>query len=318
MMPTRSAAARARPRAVQRVRSSSLIARSATDGGTGHRVHPAAWPVGSDRRDAPPGPVRSAAPDGRRVRTTGGAHGRIRAASMATDGCRVTERSSASESRSGVKATVSIDPLTGAPAIRRSSPARIGPTNGTSASPRPSSSAMRPTSTPEVSGWPPSSASRNSRQPDDGTAASSFAVRSAVADLADGMRSELIDHPGGGVAQGLLLGREADVHQAAGPEPAWAAIHSSRRTRRSTLPEGSRGMAPTTTTSCSRLYGGQRFGHQPLELAVAPAARPDRTARRPPAPRRPARRGRRTRRNRARPGARAGRPPSRPAPPGSR
>ena len=48
-------------------------------------------------------------------------------------------------------------------------------------------------------------------------------------------------------------GEKPDVHQSAARAPASAGVHSSRSVRRSTLPDGSRGMSSTTTTCRSCL-----------------------------------------------------------------
>ena len=69
----------------------------------------------------------------------------------------------------------------------------------------------------------------------------------AVVELAHGVGAEAVGHRGRGVAQLALLGREPDVHQP-GADPLKAGAHWSRSVRRSTLPDGSRGTASTTTT----------------------------------------------------------------------
>ena len=94
----------------------------------------------------------------------------------------------------------------------------------------------------------PPSAVRSSRQPEAATAASSFVGPLAIVELADGARAEAVDDLGDRVAQRLLLGGEADVHQLRLPRRGAAASSSSRSVRRSTLPDGSRGIASTTTT----------------------------------------------------------------------
>ena len=146
----------------------------------------------------------------------------------------------ASAARSGARTTVSAAAAGGAPARRRSSAASVGPRKAASARPRPSSSATMATSTPEASGAPPSAA----------------VAQLAPAGRGDGRvelgrraRCRRAAPPSGGpsrsttwarrVAQRLLLGREADVHQAA-PVPA----SSGASTRR-----GASGAAPCPTAA---------------------------------------------------------------------
>ncbi len=69
-----------------------------------------------------------------------------------------------------------------------------------------------------------------------------------IVEVADGADAVTVDHVRDGVAEGLLLGREADVHQAFVPDVRSDGVHSSRSVRRSTFPEGKRGIASTTTT----------------------------------------------------------------------
>ena len=61
-------------------------------------------------------------------------------------------------------------------------------------------------------------------------------------------RTPPVDYPGRSTAQFLLFGGEAGVHQGSTRVPASRGVHSSRSVRRSTFPEGSLGMASTTTT----------------------------------------------------------------------
>ncbi len=74
-----------------------------------------------------------------------------------------------------------------------------------------------------------------------------------IVELAHGLGSQPVDGQRDRVAQGLLLGGEPDVHQPPVPAAASVGAHSSRSTRRSTLPDGSRGMSSTTTTCRSCL-----------------------------------------------------------------
>src|SRR5262249_46837966 len=71
-----------------------------------------------------------------------------------------------------------------------------------------------------------------------------------VVERTHGRGSEPVDEQCRRVAQGALLRRQPDVHQPASTLGA----SSSRSTRRSTLPDGNRGMASTTTTRCRCLY----------------------------------------------------------------
>ena len=73
-----------------------------------------------------------------------------------------------------------------------------------------------------------------------------------IVELGDAVHAQAVDHLRRGIAQRDLLGREADVHQSGGAAGE-AGAHSSRSVRRSTLPDGVRGMASTRTTWCSRL-----------------------------------------------------------------
>ncbi len=68
-----------------------------------------------------------------------------------------------------------------------------------------------------------------------------------VVQRGNAVHTEAIHDLRSGIAQGDLLGREADVHQSgwAGEE---VGSHSSLSVRRSTLPEGVRGTASTRTT----------------------------------------------------------------------
>ncbi len=94
--------------------------------------------------------------------------------------------------------------------------------NAASASPRASSSATIAASTAEAHGPPSSEEVRSSRHSEPAIAASSLAGAFLVVELADRVRREPIDRLCRRVAQGLLLGGEADVHrsasQAAGEE----------------------------------------------------------------------------------------------------
>ncbi len=74
-----------------------------------------------------------------------------------------------------------------------------------------------------------------------------------VAEVSDGVRAELPDQPGRGVPKRLLLLGVPDVHQALWGAEASRSDHWSRRVRRSTLPDGRRGISSTTTTWCRRL-----------------------------------------------------------------
>lgn len=120
--------------------------------------------------------------------------------------------------------------------------------NETSARPRPSSSATMAASTPEASGAPPSSGTRSSRQPAGPDRGVQLLRPLAVTQLADGTGTQAVDHLDGGIAERLLLRREAHVHQGSPGVAANTGVHSSRNVRRSTLPEGSLGTASTTTT----------------------------------------------------------------------
>ena len=69
-----------------------------------------------------------------------------------------------------------------------------------------------------------------------------------IVELADGLGTELVDDLGGRVPQGFLLRRQSDVHHTPPPGDGRERTHSSRSTRRSTFPDGRRGMSSTTTT----------------------------------------------------------------------
>ncbi len=75
----------------------------------------------------------------------------------------------------------------------------------------------------------------------------------AVVELADPVDAQAVDDLRGGVAQRDLLGGEADVHSAVLGRRGQRGAHSSRSVRRSTLPEGVRGMLSTMTTWWRRL-----------------------------------------------------------------
>ena len=104
------------------------------------------------------------------------------------------------------------------------------------------------TSTPDAHGAPSSVAVRSSRQPGGGDGGVELGRPLGVVELADGVRAQPVDDLGRRVAQRPLLGGEADVHQSSLPGVDERGVHSSRSVRRSTLPDGSRGMASTTTT----------------------------------------------------------------------
>ena len=86
-----------------------------------------------------------------------------------------------------------------------------------------------------------------------------------VVELADGRRAEPVDDLADRVAERLLLGGEADVHQSSLParssEPASS---SSRSVRRSTLPDGSRGIVVDDDDVAEVLVGGERVGDELL------------------------------------------------------
>ena len=94
---------------------------------------------------------------------------------------------------------------------------------------------------------PSSVAVRRSRQPDAIDRRVELGGTLAVVELGDAVDAQAIDELRRSVAQGRLLGGEADVHQSA-PAGAKLGAHSSRSVRRSTLPDGVRGMASTRTT----------------------------------------------------------------------
>ena len=156
----------------------------------------------------------------------------------------------------------------GAPARRRSSAARVGPRKAASARPRPSSSATMATSTPEAQRAPSSVAVRSSRQPAAATAASSLAARSASSSCADGVGAEPVDDLGGRVAQRPLLGREADVHQSSSPagRAVGAPLVAERAAQHLARREPGDGVDHDDVAQV--LVGGQRVGHELLELAV--------------------------------------------------
>ena len=123
----------------------------------------------------------------------------------------------------------------------------VGPTNDTSARPRPSSSATIARLHPGRQ-WGRSVGGRPELPPSRGGHGGVELRRPLrVAELTDGVRAELVDEPDGGVPQGLLFGREADVHQPSVWAASNGADHSSRSVRRSTLPDGRRGISSTTT-----------------------------------------------------------------------
>ncbi len=121
------------------------------------------------------------------------------------------------------------------------------------------------TSTADAHGAPSSVAVRSSRQPDAPTAASSLAARSGSSSSATRVDAEAVDHLRRRVAQGDLLGREADVHQSALAAakvgrplvPERAAQHLARRQP---------GDGVDDDDVAQALVGGERVGDELLEL----------------------------------------------------
>ena len=245
IVPTRSAQVMARPRAVHLVRTSS-----------------ARWPT----RAAPA------------VSTT--ATGRVRSTRVSPRPTATELREPSSSSTSAAHGASRVDgeglgPVhrgrrrgprsrPWSPAAHRRAVAARRPTSGRGRRcrrrPRPSSSAMMATSTADAHGAPSSDGDRSSRQPAAATAASSFSTRSRVVELTHRAGAEAVDEHRCRVAQRPLLGGQPDVHQ--------PAISSSRSTRRSTLPDGRRGTASTTTTRCTCLYVASVSATSALQLAL--------------------------------------------------
>jgi hypothetical protein len=175
-------------------------------------------------------------------------------------GLAVRRRPRRPEVRACREATVS-DPPVGRPRRPVGGARRpwSGPTKATSARPRPSSSATMATSTPEAQ-RPVVVAVRSSRQPDASTAASRRRF-APVVELGHGGDAEAVDHLGRGVAQGDLLGRQADVHQSAGPGaeqaggplvPQRPAQHLARRQSAGRRRRRRRGAAACRWPACRR------------------------------------------------------------------
>ena len=123
----------------------------------------------------------------------------------------------------------------------------VGPTNDTSARPRPSSSATMPVSTPDASGAVPSAAVRSSRHPAPARAASSFADRSGSSSSPTACGPSWSTSRVAASRRACCFEREADVHQPSVRAASNGADHSSRSVRRSTFPDGRRGISSTTT-----------------------------------------------------------------------
>ncbi len=140
-----------------------------------------------------------------------------------------------------------------APATRRSSAANVGPRNEASASPRPSSSATTAGSTP-VAKLPPPVRLRAQLPPARlGDGGVQFAQPLGIADLADRPWGKAVDDLGCRSAQRVLLLGQADVHQSWRAGGTSDGAHWSRSVRRSTFPDGRRGISSTITTCRSCL-----------------------------------------------------------------
>ena len=116
---------------------------------------------------------------------------------------------------------------------------------------------------PRPTGRPSSDGVRSSRQPEASTAASSLAARSRVVQLGHGVQPEPVDHlrarRRAGPPARARGGRPLSLARSIG---ASVGAHSSRSVRRSTLPDGVRGMASTSTTLVQPLVGGQRVADE--------------------------------------------------------
>ncbi len=270
MVPTRSAQASERPSAVQRVRPSLVIGRSAP----ARRWSPATadrgpWPGGSDRpRRAPgPGPPRPAA--GPRAPSARSSAVDDPWTSTATAGGIRPSPAQASEERSAVRATVSTAGPGGAPASRRSSPAMIGPKKETSARPRPSSSATMAASTPDASRCAASGGGPELPPSRRGHGRVQLGRPLGVAEV--GRRRADRAGPTSRAAESrraCCSAREPDVHQ---PSP------GSRGQRRRPLvaerppqhfPRGQAWDIVDHDDVAEPLVGGQRVGHQRLQLTL--------------------------------------------------
>jgi len=279
MMPTRSAEASASPSAVHRVRPSALRARVEPVSGTGVAAGSGA---ATGRVEVGPGPGRAQRDRGQTVPVSvpvGLQEQRGRGAPRVEGRARPwadRRRSRPAGAPSDAREHHGLVPVAGgAPASRRSSAARVGPRWAASARPRPSSSATTAASTPEASGSSPSN-----RHPQLAPAGRPRRPRPASPSARD--------RPGPGpcagpsrtttaatvVAERALLGREADVHQLSARAESSRGVHSSRRVRRRTLPDGSRGMASTTTNVAEAACTSQRVGDELLQLVL-----PDRAGR---------------------------------------
>ena len=116
-----------------------------------------------------------------------------------------------------------------------------------SATPRLSSSATIAASTADASGLPAPSSARSSRQPAAGDGGVELGDAPSSPSSPTVSAAEVVHDLGDGVAQRVLLGGQADVHQGSSGWVRSVGASSSRRVRRSTLPDGRRGMASTTT-----------------------------------------------------------------------
>ena len=252
MVPTRSAQAVASPRLCHRVMSSA----------SSNRVCPSSRVTGSPSWRRATGLVRSA-PDvspprvitPRRPLASPVRRSNAERAPCASTAVASTSSSvSASRERFRPSTTVSFAVAGCAPARRRRSAASVGPRNAASASPRPSSSAITATSTAVAQGFPSPSAVRNSRQPAAATVASSLPTRSASSSSATVAGPSRSTTCAAESRKATCSGERRTSTQFA-PVDAGArrGAHSSRRFRRSTLPDGVRGTMSTKTTWCSRL-----------------------------------------------------------------
>ena len=259
----------ARPSAVHAATSSSVSGSALV----GDRVPRAPSPDGRrpGQVDAPPtGAERDLGqhvPAGRRARAPAPMRRAGRRSPPAPSGT-APSTATASAPRSGDSSDGLGGGRGGAPARRRSSAARVGPRNGASARPRPSSSATMAASTPDASGAPPSSATRSSRQPDARDGGVELRGPLGVVELRRRRcGAEPVDDLRGRVAQRLLLGREADVHQSAsGREQRRRPLVAQRAAQHLARRQPRDGVDDHDVAQV--LVGRERVGDELLELAV--------------------------------------------------